>query len=98
MDNGAGSQRDLERELVDNYPDLALLLQQVAQLHAWQPSPVGDQLLRRLARAVAIILEARMPPAAAAEFAADVIAETRGWLSTRQREQGQSGTRRSLGR
>ena len=83
-------ERDLERELVENYPDLALLLRRAAQMHAWQPSAVGERLLRHLAAAVAEVLERRMPPDQADAFMAEVIAETQQWIRDRRAEQGRA--------
>jgi hypothetical protein len=85
--------RDIERELVDSYPDLALLLRRAATLHAWQPSTVGDQVLRRLAAAVAVVLERRMSADEAERYLAEISAETQQWLGEQRRRHGQSGTR-----
>jgi hypothetical protein len=91
-----GGERDLERELVERYPDLALLLRRTATMHAWQPSRVGEQVLRRLAGAVALVLERRMPADEADRFMAEVVAETQGWLDDQRRDRGRSGTRERL--
>ena len=84
-------ERDLERELLENYPELALLLRRAAQMHAWQPSAVGERLLRHLAAAVAEVLDRRMSPNQADAFMAEVIAETRQWIRDRRAEQGREG-------
>ena len=98
MSHEAGHGRELERELVENYPDLALLLRRTAQMHAWQPSVAGEQVLRRLAEGVAIVLEQRLPSEEAEAYMAGVIAETQAWLGEQQHEQGQSGRRDGCGR
>jgi hypothetical protein len=95
---GRQRERDLERELVENYPDLALLLRRTAQMHAWQPSEVGDRVLRRLAEAVATVLERRLPPDEADAFMAPVLAATQTWLATGRDEHGRAGTRAGPGR
>jgi hypothetical protein len=92
----AGSERDLERELVERYPDLALLLRRAATMHAWQPSRVGERVLRRLAGAVALVLERRLPADEAERFMAEVAAETQGWLDDQRRDRGRTGTRERL--
>lgn len=92
MGDGA-DERDLERELVENYPELALLLRRVATMHAWQPSPVGEQVLRRLAGAVAEVLTRRLPASEAEPLIGAVVAETQRWLDGLRRQRGQTGTR-----
>lgn len=86
-------ERDLERELVENYPDLAMLLRWTAEMDAWQPSAVGEAVLRRLAGAVALVLEQRLSPDEARLVVAEVVTETQAWLQERRRSLGQSGTR-----
>lgn len=81
-----GDERDLERELVEGYPELALLLRRTATMHAWQPSAVGDAVLRRLAGAVAVVLERRLSPAEADQVVGEVVAETRRWLEELHRQ------------
>jgi hypothetical protein len=92
MGDDAG-ERDLERELVEHYPELALLLRRTATLHAWQPSPVGEQVLRRLASAVAVVVERRLPAGEAERVISEVVAETQRWLDELRRQRGQTGTR-----
>jgi hypothetical protein len=85
--------RDLERELLDDYPQLAQLLRWTAELDAWQPSAVGEAVLRRLAGAVAVVLAARLAPAEADTYLAEVVAETQAWLNERRRAFGLTGER-----
>jgi hypothetical protein len=93
VDERPAGGRDLERELLEGYPELALLLRWTAEMHAWQPSGVGEQVLRRLAAAVAYVLEARLPADEAESFMAETVAETRAWLAERRRGHGRLGTR-----
>jgi hypothetical protein len=85
--------RDLERELLDGYPGLAQLLTRTATLLAWQPSAVGEQVLRRLAAAVAEVLDRRLDPEQADVHVADAVAATRAWLAAQRDEHGHAGTR-----
>jgi hypothetical protein len=92
-DEAAGGERDLERELLEDYPDLALLLRRAATMHRWQPSGVGEELLRQLAGAVAYVLEHRLPPDAANAYVAEIAADLQRQLHALQREHGRLGTR-----
>jgi hypothetical protein len=67
-------------------------------MHAWQPSALGEQVLRRLVRAVAVVLEQRLAPEEADRFVAGVMDETRVWLEAQRRDHGQRGTRHGYGR
>lgn len=80
--------RDLERELREDYPELALLLRRAATLQAWQPSRTGEAALRRLAGAVAHVLEQRLSSAEADAYMAEVTADLQSWL--RQAQQAHS--------
>jgi hypothetical protein len=98
MDDETPAGRDLERELVEQYPDLALLLRRTAQLHAWRPSALGEQVLRRLAGAVAVVIEQQVAPAEAEAYVAAVMEETQRWLEEQRRAHGRQGTRVGYGR
>lgn len=84
--------RDLERELLEHYPELALLLRRAATLQAWQPSRTGDAALRRLAGAVAHVLEQRLSSAEAGVYMAEVMADLQRWLRQSQQEHGRLPT------
>lgn len=84
--------RDLERELLEHYPELALLLRWAATLQAWQPSQTGDAALRRLAGAVAYVLEQRLSSAEADVYMAEVVADLQSWLRQSQQEHGRLPT------
>ena len=92
-DDAAGRERDLERQLFEDYPDLALLLRRAATMHLWQPSGVGEEMLRQLAGAVAYVLEHRLPPDEANAYIADMAGDLQGRLRDLQREHGRLGTR-----
>ena len=92
-DEAAGGERDLERELLEDYPDLALLLRRAATMHRWQPSGVGEEMLRQLAGAVAHVLEHRLPPDEANVYVAAITGDLQGRLRQLQREHGRLGTR-----
>ena len=91
-DDAAGRERDLERQLLEDYPDLALLLRRAATMHLWQPSGVGEDLLRQLAGAVAYVLEHRLPPDEANAYVAEIAGDLQGRLRELQRDHGRLGT------
>jgi hypothetical protein len=75
-----------------------LLLSRAATLLSWQPSETGEQALRRLAAAVAHVLDNRLSREEADAYMAGHIAEMQTWLQLRRREQGQDSTREGYGR
>jgi hypothetical protein len=83
----------IEQLLVSSYPDLALLLRRTASLHAWQPSAVGDHVLRQLSAAVADVLQRRLSPDDANQAMEPVIAQTTAWLAGQRQQLGRDGTR-----